>query len=58
MIDLLKHIFGLCGDGHPSIIYGISLLPIILNYKNKITSYVKILLQQFGLKGRQNEILP
>ena len=56
MIEIIKHVFGTCGDGHPSIIYGFGFLPIILYFKNRIILNVKILLQRFGLNPRRNKI--
>jgi len=56
MVEILKHIFGICGDGHPSIIYGIGILPVLLSFKNRIILGARILLQRCGLGPRQGKI--
>jgi len=56
MIEAISHIFGVCGDGHPSIAYGIGVLPILLAFKNRVILYVRTLLQRLGLVFRRNKI--
>lgn len=56
MLEAIKHLFGFCGDGHPSILYFIGSIPIIFSFRLLVTSYVKNLLEHFGLKHRQNKI--
>lgn len=58
MVEVIKHIFGLCGDGHPSIIYGIGFIPVLLHFRNTVTSYVKTLLQHFGIGSHRNKTQP
>lgn len=56
MLDFIRHLFGVCGDGHPSILFGFGLMPILLAFRVRITLYVKILSQRFGLGFRQDKI--
>jgi hypothetical protein len=30
MIEFLKHAFGLCGENHPSLLYSLGIMPIII----------------------------
>lgn len=55
MLEAIKHLFGICGEGHPSILYGLGILPIILGFRGKITSYLKTLLQRFWIGCHPNK---
>lgn len=56
MLDFIKHLLGICGDGHPSILFGLGLAPVFLTFKGRFTSYAKTLSQRFGLGFRQDKI--
>ena len=54
MFEAIKHIFGVCGDGHPSLMYLFGLTPIFIWCKNTVRVYytsiiltVKTLLKRF-----------
>ena len=42
MIEALKHFFGLCGDGHPSLLYMCGLAPFFLLFKSTIKLYYNL----------------
>lgn len=29
MLEFFRHLFGLCGEGHPSILYGLGIIPFL-----------------------------
>lgn len=33
MIEVFKHIFGFCGEGHPSLLCTMGILPILIAFK-------------------------
>jgi len=49
MIEILRHTFGLCGDGHPSILYLLGILPFLNFIKTKIILGLKNYLKQIYL---------
>lgn len=49
MGELLNHLFGTCGDGHPSILYSLGIVPALLVFKDKIILCVKSFLIHLGL---------
>lgn len=40
MVELFKHLFGLCGDGHPSILCLLGITPFIVCIKNYFNSTI------------------
>lgn len=57
MVEILKHSLGLCGDGHPSLLYGLTIVPFIVflrAIKLKVTLGLKNCLKQFYLYFYQN----
>jgi len=53
MIEIIRHTFGLCGEGHPSLLYMLGLGPVFLMMKSyigivfsKLTSIIKLGLKQ------------
>jgi hypothetical protein len=49
MIEFLRHTFGLCGDGHPSILYLLGIVPFLSFIKTKIILGLKNYLRQIYL---------
>lgn len=47
MVEVLKHVLGICGDGHPSLLFGISSFTTMIVARKQISTYVKSLLQAF-----------
>ena len=43
MIEFLRHAFGLCGEGHPSVLYGLGIIPFLSGIKNKSIEYLNLL---------------
>jgi hypothetical protein len=60
MIEFIKHIFGFCGEGHPSLIYLLGSGPLIAIgiYFKQIYFYLSIMvkscLRYFGKKLHRN----
>jgi hypothetical protein len=57
MIEFLKHSLGLCGDGHPNLLYGLATIPFFVflqGIKLKITLSLKNFLKQFYSYFYQN----
>jgi len=46
MIEILKHSFGLCGDGHPNILYFLGIIPLVSFIRTNIVLRLKIYLKQ------------
>ena len=49
MIEFLRHAFGLCGEGHPSLLYGLGIVPFLGRIKHYLVlafSGVKNLLKR------------
>jgi hypothetical protein len=36
MLEILKHLFGFCGEGHPSILTALTTLPFIIGFRSLI----------------------
>jgi hypothetical protein len=50
MIEFFKHLFGLCGEGHPSLLCALGLTPIIIAIKGYVGNTIlnlKNLLKRF-----------
>ena len=49
MIEIIRHMFGLCGENHPSILYLLGVTPFVNHIKilwYQFTSYVKNVLKR------------
>lgn len=53
MIEIIRHTFGLCGEGHPSLLCMLGLGPVFLMMKSyislffyKVMSFIKLVLKQ------------
>jgi hypothetical protein len=53
MVEIIKHTFGLCGEGHPSLICMLGIGPIFLVFKtyiltigSMVSSSIKLVLKQ------------
>ena len=40
MIEFFKHLFGICGDGHPSLFCALGLTPIIIYCKGYFRVFI------------------
>ena len=40
MIEFLKHAFGLCGENHPSLLYSLGIMPIIIGFWGKFKYFM------------------
>lgn len=41
MIEFLRHAFGLCGEGHPSIFFALGLGPFLMLIRMKFSSWIR-----------------
>lgn len=54
MIEFFKHSFGLCGDGHPSLLYVLGIIPFLRIIRIKVVLYLKSFLKRFYLRSYRN----
>jgi hypothetical protein len=43
MVEFIRHLFGFCGDGHPSLLMLFTVTPFIV-FKNYVVSFFKMLI--------------
>lgn len=41
MVEIFRHLFGVCGDGHPSLLYLLGVTPALIYLRNRISIFFR-----------------